>query len=572
MKEWIIVQPEEASVEKITQSLAISPLLARLLVNRGLKTSDAVNEFLYPHLAGLHDPFLFPQMEIAVDRVQQAIHRKERILIYGDYDADGLTGTALLYSVLRNYTDLVYTRIPHRLDEGYGLNRDAIQEEKQNGIDLIITIDCGITAVAEAKLATELGIDLIINDHHTPNEEGSLPTARAILHPYLPQTTYPFPGLAGVGSAFKFAQAISATLENKRSANLELLEYLDLVAIGTICDVVPLIGENRILTKFGLQQLTKTARPGLQALMTVAGIGNKKMDSYQVGFMLGPRLNAAGRMGNANVALNLLLTENAEQAIYYARQLNDYNQQRQQIEREILAEAEDQLQSAGGGVARCTIVLANESWHQGVLGIVAGKLAEKYARPVVLFALNEEEWAGSARGINGFNLMRALGQCENIKYGGHWKAAGITLDRTHLNEFRKQFYSVTTALLAETAGTPSGTIDAEITVPELTEQFLKAELPLLEPYGTDNPEPTFLARNLTLNAEPRLFKEKHLHLRFNSPENVTVTAMGYNWVNTHDSFPRYGEVYEVVFTPRINTYQRNESIELKIKDIIKTKN
>jgi len=569
MKTWIVAQPEEALVKKITQSISISPMLARLLVNRKRKTPEAVNEFLYPQLAGLHDPFLFPQMALAVDRVQQAIHRKERILIYGDYDADGLTGTTILSLVLRKYTNQVYTRIPHRLDEGYGLNSEAIQEEKQNGIDLIIAVDCGITATAEAELTKELGLDLIITDHHTLGDQ--FPAALAILHPHLPNSGYPFQYLAGVGVAFKFAQAISATLENKRSANLELLEYLDLVAIGTICDVVPLIGENRILTKFGLQQLTKTARPGLQALIAIAGIAHRKMGSEQVAYQLGPRLNAAGRMGHAEVALNLLLTENAEQAIFYARQLNEYNQQRQQIELDILSEAEEQLQSAGGTPEMLSgaVVLADESWHQGVLGIVAGKLAEKYARPVVLFRLNEDEWTGSARGIYGFNLMQALGQCDHIKYGGHWKAAGLTVARTRLAQFREQFHSVTTAMLAEIAGTPSISIDAEITLSELSERFLKEELPLLEPYGTDNPEPTFIARNLTLIAEPKLLKEKHLKLRFNSLENIQVVAMGYQWLNRFDSIPTYGERYEVAFTPKLNNYQGMETIELQIKDIRK---
>jgi single-stranded-DNA-specific exonuclease len=576
MNDWIIAKPEPATIDHITRSLAISPLLAQLLINRNIATVETAKGFLYPELGMLHNPFLFPQMEVAVDRIKQALKQKERILVYGDYDADGLTGTALLYEILRKYTDQVDHYIPHRINEGYGLNPDAVQQAKQNGINLIITVDCGITAITEAELAGKYGIDLIITDHHTPPEDGSLPQAIAILHSGLPNSTYPFQYLAGVGVAFKFAQAISATMEKQKSAQLELLDYLDLVVIGTICDVVPLIGENRILSKFGLQSLSKTMRPGLQALMAIAGIGNKKMDNSHVAFMLGPRLNAAGRIGQVETALQLLLTQSSNEAEYLAKQLDAFNKERQQIELDILSEAEEEIQSTCDLVRNQAIVLANEFWHQGVLGIVAGKLAEKYHRPVVLFALNQDEWSGSARGIGKnsgeFDLMQALSRCQDLllNYGGHWKAAGITIGRNRFTEFQKQFCVIVTAMLAETPILPSLFIDAEIAIPQLTHSFLKEELSRLEPYGADNPEPTFIARNLTLNDQPRLLKEKHLKLLFTAPEKVKITAMGYNWVNKYSEFPTYGETYEVVFYPKLNYYQGLETMEIQIKDIRKT--
>ncbi|MFB3896337.1 MAG: single-stranded-DNA-specific exonuclease RecJ, partial [bacterium] len=500
---------------------------------------------------------------------------KENILIYGDYDADGLTGTALLHEVIRKYTDRVYWYIPNRINEGYGLNKDAMYQAKQDKINLIVTVDCGITACAEAELAKELGIDLVISDHHALSDTGNLPTVQAILHSGLPDATYPFRYLAGVGVAYKLAQAISATIEKHKSAQLELLEYLDFVAIGTICDVVPLVDENRILTKFGLQTLSKTTRPGLQALMTIAGIGNKKIDNSQVAFMLGPRLNAAGRMGYADIALKLLLTQNADEAEFLAKKLDEFNKQRQQIELDILSAAEDQIQTNCDLVQNQAIVLANETWHQGVLGVVAGKLAEKYHRPVVLFTSNQNEWCGSARGIGRnsaeFDLMQVLSRCQEmlLSYGGHWKAAGISLSRNSFPGFQKQFCDIATEMLSETTITPSIFIDAELPIPKLTVTMIKEDLTRLEPYGADNPEPTFMTQNLILIDQPRLMKEKHLKLRFNSPENIKISAMGYNWVNKHNEFPTYGETYEVAFFPKLNYYQGMESIELQIKDLKK---
>lgn len=575
MKDWIIAQPEPRIISQITSSLSISPLLARLLVNRNITNPETAKNFLFPELSMLYDPFLFSQMRVAVDRIKQAINHKENILIYGDYDADGLTGTALLYEVLRKYTDHVYWYIPHRINEGYGLNSEAIQQVKQDGIKLIITVDCGITASLEAALAKDLGIDLIISDHHTFNNISTFPTAHAILHAGLPESKYPFQSLAGVGVAFKLAQAISATQEKQNTAQLELLEYLDLVAIGTICDVVPLVDENRILTKFGLQTLSKTMRPGLRALMTVAGIGNKKMDNFQVAFMLGPRLNAAGRMGQTEIALRLLFTQSDSEAEYLAKKLDGFNKQRQQIELDILSEAEDQIQTTCDLMQNQAIVLANETWHQGVLGIVAGKLAEKYHRPVALFTLNQDEWLGSARGIGRnsaeFDLMQVLSQCQEIllNYGGHWKAAGISISRSRFSEFQKRFCDIATEMLAESKITPPIFIDAELPIPKLTPTIIKDELTRLEPYGADNPEPIFMVQNLMLIDQPKLMKEKHLKLRLNSPENIKITAMGYNWVNKYNEFPTYGQTYKIAFYPKLNYYQGMESIELQIKDLIK---
>ncbi|MCX7918953.1 MAG: single-stranded-DNA-specific exonuclease RecJ [bacterium] len=569
MRKWILAKPDTNTVHNLVERTGMSRLLALLLVNRNIVVPESVTEELMPSFDLLHDPFMFPQMDRAVHRVIQAISQKTPILIYGDYDADGLTGTALLYSCLRKYTDRVYYYIPHRIEEGYGLNTTAVEKAKRDNINLIITVDCGITALEEAELAKQLHIDLIITDHHIGIDV--LPRATAILHTQAPDTPERYRELAGVGVAYKFAQAISAMVEHRRElAKFELIDALDLVAIGTICDVVSLVGENRLLTKFGIQQLQRTTRPGLRALLAISRLGNKHISASQVAFSLGPRLNAAGRIAHSDTALRLLLSDSPEQANELAHKVDELNRDRRQLESELFTRAEEKILSETDLIRNRAIVLWNESWHQGILGVVAGKIAEKYQRPVALLGFDGVRWSGSVRSIDGFDLISALRCCDSLtNYGGHAKAAGIAVDPANLNLFCEQFYTVANQRMAKLELISPLAIDAEVNLAELSFKFLKEELPRLEPFGMGYPEPTFLVRHATISDEPKLMKEKHLKFRIRSPENISCTGMMYRYVDHEpDSVPiTYGETYDIVFTPRLHSYQGTETIELVIKDI-----
>ncbi|MFB0508889.1 MAG: single-stranded-DNA-specific exonuclease RecJ, partial [bacterium] len=423
---WVL--PEIQVLPESLQQIGLPKLALNLLYRRGYKDKSAIEEFLNPSLARLHNPRLLPDMEKAVERVIAAIKKKERILVYGDYDVDGTCGTALLVRVLNKIGANVSFYIPHRAKEGYGLSESGVIFAKENDFSLIITTDCGTTDFNEIEMAKNAGIDVIVCDHHEPKD--TLPKALAIINPKRHDTNYPFRELAGVGVSFKLAWALLSATGNTKE---DLIEHLDLVALGTIADIAPLLDENRALAKFGMLKIKDTNKVGLRALLKTAGLSGKMITPYEIGFMLGPRINASGRISEAGKAVELLITEDGKRAAAIAQELDLENQKRQKIEEEILIKASERVERMDLDKKRF-LVLADENWHEGVVGIVASRIVERFYRPTILIALKEDKGKGSGRSIPGFHLYQALKSCEDhlLGFGGHKYAAGLTISRENI--------------------------------------------------------------------------------------------------------------------------------------------
>ncbi|NLM26476.1 MAG: single-stranded-DNA-specific exonuclease RecJ [Firmicutes bacterium] len=480
-KQWLLL-PEHEKIEELQLSLNISPLTAKILVNRGIKTVEEGKRFLYADLNDLYSPWDLPDMKVAVARIIQALNSNESITIYGDYDVDGQTGTAILVKVLRRLAaapDKIYYYIPHRIDEGYGLNQAALTEIASYS-SLVITVDCGISAIAEAAYAKELSLDLIITDHHEPGEQ--LPEAVAVINPKRKDSQYPFTELAGVGVAYKLAQALGEHYQQDFS------EYLDLVALGTVADLVPLVDENRIITKFGLRQMSSPSCIGVQALIDVC----KLKEPYQasdLAYRLGPRLNAVGRIGDPARGLRLLLTDDSIEAESLAMTLDAENTERQTIEQRICQEAEELIE-AKGWQEQAAIVVANEHWHPGVIGIVASRLVEKYYRPTIVIALEDGVGKASARSISEFNLFEGLSACSDLleTYGGHEMAAGLQVKAENIPLLRERLIKLVEERLDPNDFIPKLYLDGQASLPQLDAKLLQ-EFSLLEPFGIKNPSP-----------------------------------------------------------------------------------
>lgn len=540
----------------LSQELGLSKILAQILANRGIKTKEEAEKFLNVKIDHLLDPYSFLDMPKAVSLIRQAAGNKEKVMVCGDYDVDGITSTALLELTLSKIGLDVLHYIPHRIKEGYGLNKNILHFAEQKKIKLLITADCGINNHEEIKELRRNHIDVIITDHHEPLNS-DLPQANSVINPKVKNSRYQYRDLAGVGVAYKLCQAVT---EEK------LFEDLDLVSLGTIADVVPLTGENRIFAKEGLIRLSQTKKTGLKALIEASGIKDKKITSGFVSFILGPRLNASGRMDSAEIALNLLMSEKQTEAEGLAQIIEAHNRQRQKIEGKVLEEAEALIDREVNFKDHKIIVIAKEGWHPGVLGIVASKLVDKFYRPAIVISLNYDLCKGSARSIKNFHLFQALSECKHLleDFGGHAYAAGLVIAKDSIEDFKKSINRLAKEKLVLADLLPSLDIDMELALSDLNEPAI-AELEALEPYGTGNPEPLFYTRNLKIKGEPQVLGRNTLKF-WVTDGDTTYQAIGFGLGGFRDSLLN-ADVFDLVYTPRMDNWQGEENILLETKDI-----
>lgn len=560
-KKWEYSEIDNEKVEELKQTYHIGGLLAAILVARNIIDDEKIKVFLEPTRNDFYDPFLLPDMEIAVDRILKAIECNEKIMIYGDYDVDGITSIAVLKQFLEARGLVVESHIPNRLDEGYGLNKEAIEQIHQKGHSLMITVDCGISGLEEVEYANSLGIETIITDHHEPLDE--LPKAIAVIDPKIKTSKYPFNQLAGVGVVFKLIQAISQRMNLEEK---EYLKYLDLVCIGTISDIVPLIDENRVIAKLGLRLVEVTKNIGLKTLLD--SVGYAKINSMSISFGVAPRINACGRMGHADEALKLFLTQNKQEAVELTDKLNNYNKERQEIEKSIYEEAIDKINSENIK-EKNAIVLAGDNWHHGVIGIVASKITDMYFKPSVLICFEGEEGKGSGRSIVGFDLHKALCSTSQYleKYGGHAMAVGLSLKKNQYNSFKNAFEKyVEEAHIDEIV--PIIHIDQLIRDKDLKIEDVK-ELDKLEPFGEANKSPLIAYKNLKIDSIRVLTEGKHMKLTLKNENNNIITAMGFNMGYRAEEF-LIGDKVDIVGSLEINQYNGHESIQFNLKDIMKS--
>ena len=550
---WNVNEPEANAVNTLVGS-GYAPLAAMVLASRGIKTGPQAHTYLDCNVP-LLDPFLMTDMDLAAGRVGLAMARGEKIAVFGDYDVDGITSTCLLTSFLRSYGVDCVSYIPGRLEEGYGLNPIAIHQLHEEGVNLIITVDCGITAVTEAELCRELGIDLVITDHHECKDV--LPYAAAVIDPHRPDGGYPHKNLSGVGVAFKLAAALSGDQE------AVLRDYADMVCLGTVADVMPLQGENRTFVSRGLELLSRTTRPGISALMAECGCDPKTVSASSIGFMLAPRINAAGRMGRIELALELFLTDDPVRAAEVAKQLCDLNRQRQTVESEIYAQAVSMLPA---GQPPEAIVLADESWHQGVVGIVASRIAEEYACPAFLICLDGEHGKASSRSHGGFNLFSSLTALSDLleSYGGHELAAGFTITRSNIPEFRRQVCALAAGFYSDDAPRTSLDVDCAIPAELLTIHNIES-LSALEPCGNSCPKPVLMMKNLTIDRITMVGSGRHMRLRLRSGRQ-NVNAIYFS-ANPEMASIQPGDVVDIAFTPQINEFRGERSVQMNVLDI-----
>lgn len=548
---------------KETHRLDISPITCELFVNRGLVDVDEAYNFIFPELSSIPDPSLMADMEKAVDRIVSAVVARQRIWVYGDYDVDGITSVAILLLFFSALGVQARYYIPDRIKEGYSLNPGAIRSIHAEGADLIITVDCGISNHDEIRLAKELGMDVIVSDHHEVGN--TLPGADAVLDPKRPDCAFPFKDLAGVGITFNLLIAVRKRLKEQGLADLpNLKRYLDLVALGTVADIVPLRGENRTFVKYGLAELGQDARPGIVALREIAGVKRGVVDSPAISFRLAPRLNASGRIGSADRSVRLLITDDYTEALSLARDLESENQRRQRMEEEVLRHALTLLEGNGILQDRRSIVLAHEGWHPGVVGIVASRLVDRYCRPVVLMSLKDGLAKGSARSVGGFHLYQGLSTLEELMlgFGGHKYAAGLTIRAENIEAFVDRFDRVVTSMTTEDDFVPTITIDSEITLADIKKHNLLHETKLLAPFGVGNPEPVFLCRGL-VPGESRIVGDNHLKLVFKG-KNARYNAIGFGLGGlSHVA----ADMVDTVFSVRESQWDRGGICELFIRDL-----
>jgi single-stranded-DNA-specific exonuclease len=564
-KKWEI-SPGNGLEEGVSvEELRISPLMARMLFNRGVSTADQARRFLSPALSDLPSPLIMKDMEKAVGRISRAIRDRDRITVFGDYDVDGVTATALLLLFLQQVGAQVDFHLPHRLQEGYGLNIESVKKIRAQGTKLMVTVDCGVTNTEEIGWAMKNGLEVIVTDHHEVPEV--LPPALAILNPKQKDCPYPFKSLAGVGVAFNLIIALRSALREEGffpSGQLpNLKEYLDLVALGTVSDVVPLIGINRILTKFGLSQLTHSTRPGILALKEIAGIGGAPVDTIGINFRLAPRINAAGRLGDAGETVRLLVSREPEEAREMATHLNDLNIQRQHIEEKILVDARRMVESLADGPAKKSLVLSSSDWHPGVIGIVASRITEEYHRPTILIALSGNLGKGSGRSFDHFPLYQGLKACQTWveKFGGHEQAAGLVIREECIPGFSEAFEEIVSRKLCEEDFTPRLSLDALARLDQMDDSFL-TEMESLAPFGSGNPEPVLGLEELTVLGS-RLVGKGHLRLRIQEGRSVRE-AIGFGMASWH---PLSQRRMKMAFSPQVGTYQGRRILQLKIVDL-----
>lgn len=560
-KKWEIYDYDEEEVKNVAKKYNISELLANVLVNRNIAKSDEdVKIFLEPTRNDFHDPYKMPDMQKAVDRIMKAIKTKEKVIIYGDYDVDGITSTMVLKSFLDENGLEVGYRIPNRLNEGYGLNMNAIKEIADQGYNLIITVDCGISGIEEIKYAYELGMEVIVTDHHEPLE--TIPEAVAVIDCKRADNTYPFKSLAGCGVVFKLIQALSQVMKLDEKS---YLKYLDIICIGTISDIVPLVDENRVIAKLGLKLANQTRNYGLASLLKICGFND--VNSSSVSFGIAPRINACGRMGYEEEALKLFLSENIEEAQNITIKLNEYNRERQEIEKKIFDEAIAQIEQ-NHLEKNHVIIIGHPDWHHGVIGIVASKITDLYYKPSILLCLEDGVAKGSGRSVPGFDLHNALCECSELleKYGGHEMAVGVNLKEENLVKFQEKMECIakekhTDELVSVVK------IEKEITLDEITIEAIDS-LKLLEPFGEENRTPLFLCRNLRVDSIRTLSEGKHLKLTLKDGKNI-IQGIGFNLGNLVNEY-RLGDKVDCVGFLEVNEFNGNRNMQINIKDVRKS--
>jgi len=570
-KEWTI-EPPFADTARLARALGVRPIVAQLLGQRGYATAESARLFLKPDLLQLHPPAALPGVTEAADRLVAAARAHEPIVIYGDYDVDGMTAAAILWKALRLADANVRVYVPHRVEEGYGLNLDAVEQLASEGATLLVTVDCGISGVEEITRARDLGLDVIVTDHHEP-DPGHLPPALAIVNPKLPDSPYPFRDLAGAGVALKLAWAIGQSLSGRDRVSEPFRAFLvaatGMAALGTIADVVPLVGENHVLATFGLRALTASDHPGLSALREVGRLQGKAIDAHSVGYVIGPRLNAAGRMGHARAAIELLTTAGPDAAMTIAQDLDRQNRRRREVELAIRDEAEADLARVFSAERDSAIVLANPGWHRGVIGIVASRLVDAYHRPTILISLDEGQAQGSGRSIPGFDLFGALTACREhlTTYGGHTMAAGLRLPADAVEAFRKAFLAYAASALTPADLIPHLKVDAEVDPGEFDLETARL-LTCLGPFGAGNPRPVFAAKKVGVAGKPRRIGQRGNHLAMHVTSGGRARrAVAWGMGSLADSLYRAGSC-GIAFTSRISTFRPTRpEVELHVKDL-----
>jgi len=559
-KKWQVYQVENEKVEELQKKHNINKLLATILVNRGIIEEKQIEKFLQPKRSDFYNPYEMPDMEIAVKRIVKAIQNKEKTIIYGDYDVDGITSVTVLKSFLEERGLEVAEYIPNRLEEGYGLNKTAVEGIAKQGYTLMITVDCGISAIEEIKYANEFGIETIITDHHEPGNE--LPKAIAVVDAKRKDNKYPFRNLAGVGVVFKLIQAIGMELKLDEK---EYLKYLDIVCIGTISDIVPLVDENRVIVKLGLKLVEQTRNLGLRAILQTSGYS--KIDSSTISFGVAPRINACGRMGHQEEALKLFLSKEINEVNELTQKLNEYNRLRQETEKNIYTDAVMQIER-DGLAKNDTIVVMGENWHHGVIGIVSSKITEMYFKPSILLCEEEDLGKGSGRSIPGFDLYEALSECNDYieKFGGHSMAVGISVKKSKFEEFKQKLEQIAREKHIEEI-VPILKIDAQISLDEINKDMVDS-LKELEPFGEENKTPLFVFKNLKIDSIRALSEGKHLKLTLKDNRNI-VNAIGFNLGELSNDY-RIGDKVDVVGNLEINSFNGVENIQINIKDVMKS--
>lgn len=558
---WIIEKENPKLRDKLAKSLQISPITAQILVNRGIENETEANLFLNCTLFDLPSPYLMKGMDRAVERIKKALENNERIAIYGDYDVDGVTSTALLYSFLKVLKANVTYYNPDRLKEGYGINIDAVKKLAEQGVSLIISGDCGITAVKEIEQAKELGVEFIVTDHHQPPQE--LPRAVSILNPKLSECKYPGKEIVGVGVIFNLVIALRRALRDEgffKNGEPNLGDYLDLVALGTVADCAPLLDVNRILVKEGIKRMQSPKRLGVQALKEASSIKGE-VTSYDLGFKLGPRINASGRMSTAENAVALFISEDLGEARELAKELNEKNSNRQSTEAEIIKEAISLLESNPALIGANSIVLASRNWHPGIIGIVASRIVEKYEKPTMLIAISEDGVGkGSGRSLEGINIYAALSECRELflQFGGHEQAAGLSIREENVEKFREMFDKALEN--SEEQYEKKLKVDCSIELDSLTDSLI-SEFELLQPFGIGNPEPALLSRTVEVVSQ-RIFKDKHLGFKVKKGTKLFDAI----WFNMKEPFTLPDKV-DMVFTPEFNKWNGKKEIRLRVKDV-----
>lgn len=552
-----IALPDPDLKDTLSKKLGISTILAQLLINRGINNIEAAEKFLDARLEDLLNPHLFSDIDKAVAVIRKAVRDRKKIMVFGDYDVDGITSLALMKNTLAKIGADVITYLPHRIKEGYGLNKNILQLVRQKKADILITVDCGTNSHREVKELRQRNIEVILTDHHEPLDRQIALSASAIINPKLKNCGYKYRDLAGVGVAYKFCQALR---------DEDLFEDLDLVSLGTVSDVAPLTGENRIIVKEGLSRISSTERMGLKALIENSGIKNKEIKPSFISFILGPRINASGRMDTAEIAFKLLISNEAEEAKELADIMETHNRSRQKIENKILEEAEDLINKQVNFKEHKVLVLAGEDWHQGVLGVVASKLADRFYRPTIVISKKGKLCKGSGRSIKSFHLFNNLLECQELlgTFGGHSHAVGLVIPRKNIESFKNKINQLARDKLLFEDLVPTLDIDIEIEFSQLSEPLIK-ELEKMEPFGEGNPEPLFYTRALRLKGQPQVLSRDTLKFWVSNGE-ITYPAIGFGMGSCKDSLVA-ADSFDLVYTPRMDNWQGNSSIILEIRDL-----